>query len=74
MQKNARLNGIYLGGELNERPERTHAMIQALLNDCASGALKVVVDRTFALSEAAAAHAYIESRSAFGRVVLVPEH
>ncbi len=26
------------------------------------------------LSEAAAAHAYIESRGAFGRVVLVPEH
>jgi NADPH2:quinone reductase len=73
MQKNARLNGIYLGGELEQRPERTRAMIHALLADCATGALKVVVDRTFALSEAAAAHAYIESRSAFGRVALVPE-
>ncbi len=74
MQKNARLNGIYLGGELNERPTRTRAMIEALLADCATGALKVVVDRAFPLSEAAAAHAYIESRGAFGRVVLVPEH
>ena len=43
-----------------------------LLRDIASGELKVVVDRTFPLSEAAAAHAHIESRAAFGRVVLVP--
>ena len=32
----------------------------------------VVIDRTFPLAEAAAAHAYIESRQAFGRVVLTP--
>jgi NADPH2:quinone reductase len=32
----------------------------------------VVVDRTFPLADAAAAHAYIESRLAVGRVVLVP--
>ena len=43
-----------------------------LLKDIAKGELKVVVDRTYPLSEAAAAHAYIESRAAFGRVVLVP--
>jgi NADPH2:quinone reductase len=38
----------------------------------ASGRLKVVIDRTFPLAEAAAAHRYIESREAFGRVVLIP--
>jgi NADPH2:quinone reductase len=38
----------------------------------AAGRLRVVVDRTFPLSDAAAAHAYIESRQAVGRVVLVP--
>jgi len=38
----------------------------------ASGELRVEIDRTFPLSEAAAAHAYIESRQAFGRVVLRP--
>jgi NADPH2:quinone reductase len=32
----------------------------------------VFVDRRFPLAEAAAAHAYAESRAAFGRVVLVP--
>ena len=38
----------------------------------AGGGLKVVVDREFALSEAGTAHAYIEGRQAFGRVLLVP--
>ena len=36
------------------------------------GRLHVVVDRVYPLSEAAAAHAFIESRQAFGRVVLRP--
>jgi NADPH2:quinone reductase len=38
----------------------------------ASGDLEVVIDRTYPLSEAAEAHAYIESRRSFGRVVLIP--
>ena len=37
-----------------------------------AGNLRVVVDRTFPLADAAAAHAYIESRQAVGRVVLIP--
>jgi NADPH2:quinone reductase len=36
------------------------------------GELHVVVDRTFSLADAADAHRYIESRQAFGRVVLIP--
>jgi NADPH2:quinone reductase len=32
----------------------------------------VEIDRTFPLAEAAAAHAHIESRQAFGRVVMTP--
>ena len=36
----------------------------------AAGRLKPVVDRTFPLAEAAAAHAYLEGRSHFGKVVL----
>jgi len=46
-------------------------MIARHIADIASGALKVMIDRTFPLSEAAAAHAYIESRAAFGRVLLI---
>jgi NADPH2:quinone reductase len=51
---------------------RAHAMIGTLLTDVAAGQLKVVIDRRFALAEAAEAHAYIEGRNAFGRVLLIP--
>jgi NADPH:quinone reductase len=36
----------------------------------ADGRLKPIVDRTFPLAEAAAAHAYLESGGQFGKVVL----
>jgi NADPH:quinone reductase len=63
--------GYFLGAELFISP-RAHAMIDGLLADLASGALRVVVDRRFALEQAGEAHAYIESRQAFGRVLLIP--
>ena len=47
-------------------------MIARHLADCATGELRAVIDRSFPLSEAAAAHEYIESRQAVGRVVLIP--
>ncbi|MGH7926130.1 MAG: zinc-binding dehydrogenase, partial [Candidatus Binatus sp.] len=52
--------------------DRAHSMIQRLIDEAARGELKVVIDRTFPLSEAGAAHAYIESRQAVGRVLLIP--
>jgi NADPH2:quinone reductase len=67
---NHSLTGVFLGAEI--ATDRAQAMISRLIDDVASGRLEVVVDRTFPLSEAAAAHAYIESRQAVGRVVLVP--
>jgi NADPH2:quinone reductase len=73
MFKEGSITGVFLGAEFDRQPERTRRMIEQLLNDCAKGTLTPVIDRTFPLSEAAAAHAYIESRRAFGRVVLVPE-
>ena len=51
---------------------RVHAMIADLFERVASGEVRVEIDRTFPLAEAAAAHAYIESRQAFGRVVMTP--
>ena len=47
-------------------------MIAGHLADIAAGDLQVVVDRRFALEEAGEAHAWIESRQAFGRVLLIP--
>src|SRR5205807_5210221 len=70
MMGNQSLTGVFLGAEMGT--ERARAMIGRLIDDVAAGRLRVVVDRTYPLAEAAAAHAYIESRQAFGRVVLVP--
>jgi NADPH2:quinone reductase len=72
MQKNASITGVFLGAEFSVNPVRTRAMIEDIIRRVASGELKVVIDRTFPLSEAAEAHRYIESRGAFGRVLLVP--
>ena len=68
---NQSLSGYFLGAELLVAP-RTYPMVAELLSDIAEGKLKVVIDREYPLEEAAAAHAYIESRQAFGRVVLIP--
>jgi NADPH2:quinone reductase len=68
---NQTLSGYFLGAELLLAP-RAHAMIAGHLEAIARGELHVVIDRSFPLSDAAGAHAYIESRRAFGRVLLIP--
>ena len=70
MAGNRSLTGVFLGAEMGT--DRVHNMIQRLIEEIARGELKVVIDRTFPLSEAGAAHAYIESRQAVGRVLLIP--
>jgi len=70
MAGNRSLTGVFLGAEIGT--DRAHNMIQRLIDEAARGELKVVIDRTFPLSEASAAHAYIESRQAVGRVLLIP--
>jgi NADPH:quinone reductase len=70
-QNNA-LRGVFLGGALMTEYPRVHAMIADLLGRVAAGGLRVEIDQTFPLEAAAAAHAYIESRQAFGRVVMAP--
>ncbi|MGA8679034.1 MAG: zinc-binding alcohol dehydrogenase family protein [Acidimicrobiales bacterium] len=68
---NLTLTGYFLGMELFVSP-RARSVIAGILDDLAAGTIRVVIDRRFPLSDAAAAHAYIESREAFGRVLLVP--
>jgi NADPH:quinone reductase len=70
--KNNTLRGVYLGGALIAEHARIHPMIGEMLERVAGGELQVEIDRSFSLAEAAAAHEYIESRQAFGRVVLRP--
>ena len=68
--KNNSLHGVLLATALRAEYARTYAMIGECLARVASGELKVQIARVFPLAEAAAAHAYIEGRQAFGRVVL----
>ena len=69
--QNQTLVGYFLGAELF-LGTRAYAMIAGHLDDIAAGRLAVVIDRRFPLEEAGEAHAYIESRQAFGRVLLIP--
>ena len=55
------LLGSYMG---------TKSELHTVVKLVAAGKLKPVVDRVFPLAEAAAAHAYLESSSQFGKVVL----
>ncbi len=72
MAKNAEIHGVFLGAEMAVNGHRTHPMIAGLLDRVATGDLTVVTDKIFHLAEAADAHRYIESRQAFGRVLMKP--
>ena len=72
MQKNAAIRGVFLGAEMATNPQRTHPMIAGLLERVANKELEVVIDREFALADAAEAHRWVEGRNAFGRVLLIP--
>jgi NADPH2:quinone reductase len=67
---NKRLTGVFLGAEIAS--SRVQGVVEELVSKMAEGELSVPIDRTFGLSEAAEAHAYVESRQAVGRVILVP--
>jgi NADPH2:quinone reductase len=70
MGGNRSLIGFFLGAEINT--DRVHGRIQGLIDAAARGEIEAVIDRTFPLAKAAEAHAYIESRQAVGRVLLIP--
>jgi NADPH2:quinone reductase len=72
MGKNASITGVFLGAEMAMNPTRTHPMIESLIARIAKKELTVVIDSTFPLSDAEGAHRHIESRKAFGRVLLIP--
>lgn len=70
--KNAAVVGLSLNTSLQNEYARTYGVVAECVERVAKGELKVIIDRRFPLSEAAAAHAYVESRKAFGRVLLIP--
>jgi NADPH2:quinone reductase len=66
------LRGVFLGGALMTEYPRVHAMIADLFGRVADGGLRVAIDQTFPLAEAAAAHRALETRATVGKVVLIP--
>jgi NADPH2:quinone reductase len=70
--KNGSLTGMSLMTSLANDHARTYKVIEECIVRVASGDLRVVLDRTFPLAEAASAHAYVEGRGVLGRVLMVP--
>lgn len=68
---NISVHGLYLGGMLAD-PERARMAMDELREYIRRKKLQPLVDREFPLAEAAAAHRYIEERSNFGKLILVP--
>jgi NADPH2:quinone reductase len=70
MRGNRQVIGVSLATEAGT--DRVRAIVQRHMAAMARGELRAVIDQSFPLAEAAKAHAYIESRRSFGRVLLVP--
>jgi NADPH2:quinone reductase len=68
--RNNTLHGVLFATCLQAEYPRAHALVAECLARVASGELRVEIAKVFALAEAAQAHAYIEGRNAFGRVVM----
>jgi NADPH:quinone reductase-like Zn-dependent oxidoreductase len=69
MNENRAVMGVNLG-HLWDRIEMLRAEMLALLADYEAGRIKPVVGKTFPLTEAAAAHRFIQERQNIGKVVL----
>jgi NADPH2:quinone reductase len=66
-----RLIGTYLAPDMGTA--RIDAIMRSIMADLGSGKLKMLVDRTFPLSDAASAHRYAETRGRpIGRVIIEP--
>lgn len=71
MKGNRGVIGFYLG-DLWHRADRIVPMLEEIVRLVADGALAPVVDRAFPFERAGEAHAYIQDRKNFGKVLLVP--
>jgi len=61
----------YIGHYTNDRGELL-GRVNAVFNWLATGELKVRIDKTFPLTEVAAAHRYLEDRQSKGKILLIP--
>lgn len=71
MNENRGVFGINMA-HLWDEAQVLREMLEEILRRIGTGELAPVVDRTFSFAEAGAAHAYLQDRKNFGKVVLVP--
>ncbi len=71
MNRNRGVLGVNVG-HLWSEASLLRKILDEIVDLAAVGVLAPVVDRTFPLAEAAAAHGYIQDRRNFGKVLLVP--
>jgi NADPH2:quinone reductase len=65
------VTGISFGRDMHTA--RVHQLLDTLMRRVAEGDLLMPIDRVFALSEAAKAHAHVATGHPFGRVLMRPE-
>jgi NADPH:quinone reductase len=70
--KNGTLLGLGIMASLQLEYVRFYGVVAQCIERVHRGELRVVIDQRFALRDAAEAHAHVERRAAFGRVVLLP--
>lgn len=71
MNRNRGVHGVNLG-HLWRQAEALQAMLARIVELTERGTLEPVVDRIFPFAEAGDAHAYIQARRNFGKVLLTP--
>jgi NADPH:quinone reductase-like Zn-dependent oxidoreductase len=71
MNDNRSVTGVNMG-HMFERADLVQPQLESLLAMYQAGTIKPRVDKTFPFAEAGAAHDYLHSRKAKGKVVLVP--
>jgi NADPH:quinone reductase-like Zn-dependent oxidoreductase len=71
MNDNRGVFGVNVG-HLWERSELLARMLADIVQLCGDGVLSPVIDRVFPFDRAGEAHAYIQARKNFGKVLLVP--
>ena len=73
MMKRAMLTGSTLRPRSADEKARLAAEVERVVWPwIEAGKVRAIIDRTFALADAAGAHAYLESGRHFGKIVLVP--
>jgi NADPH:quinone reductase-like Zn-dependent oxidoreductase len=72
MNDNTSVGGVNLG-RMWDQGHRTGAWMQALLDMMAEGAIDPVIDGVYGFADAGEAHARLEGRGSFGKIVLTPD-